>query len=524
MNASKNNTSTENNEIDLTTYEFSATYSPEDNKLRLYVDKYLERELFLKLKEHSFRSAPKQGEAAGCYLFIAPKWSTAREDFLLSLVDMIEDEAQPVAERAAQRAERFAGYREKRRAEAHGCADRSEGMDSTFGHQNEATAKKEANKADRIRGHALDNWSKAEYWTTRTAAVIAHALYKDNPSLRKRRIKGLNTDLRRCTKAQEERETHLKYLDEAQSNPEKIKEIMNCYVRLSMCFTLERFPRDEPISQYEGAQSFWGAIDGGIITAKQAEEMTREAYTRKAAHTQRWINHYTLRIAYETQMLGEQGGEMATAWEVGGTVEFDGDRCTISKVNKGRDGHISSVEITAYSYRIDASNCSNYQAPTEEALQKIKEAKAVKPKRAKLPDILNRSGKREISGEVFKNAKAGWRRSAEIRTEEINGTKYRLRYCLIKVKAGRIEGAFEINAKYDWLEVTLTDKKLKEAAPAKIIEKTEKTETQKELETLEAQNKEMEISGYDRTKYSNNVQRIAELIEQQQAKSEAVKS
>ena len=57
-----------------------ATYSPEDNKLRLFPACRLGTEDFEKVKKLGFRWAPRQE------LFVAPGWSPAREDLLTDLV------------------------------------------------------------------------------------------------------------------------------------------------------------------------------------------------------------------------------------------------------------------------------------------------------------------------------------------------------------------------------------------------------------------------------------------------------
>ena len=61
----------------------SATYSPEDNKIRLYPSTRLDAETFARVKKAGFRWAPKQE------LFVAPAWSCAREDLALELAGEI---------------------------------------------------------------------------------------------------------------------------------------------------------------------------------------------------------------------------------------------------------------------------------------------------------------------------------------------------------------------------------------------------------------------------------------------------
>lgn len=65
---------------------YTATYSPEDNKLRLYSTTRLDRETYARVKAVGFIWAPKQD------LFVAPMWTPIREDLLIELVGEIDDE------------------------------------------------------------------------------------------------------------------------------------------------------------------------------------------------------------------------------------------------------------------------------------------------------------------------------------------------------------------------------------------------------------------------------------------------
>jgi hypothetical protein len=51
---------------------FTATYSPDDNKLRLYASARLDAETYARIKAAGFRWAPVQS------LFIAPMWTPER--------------------------------------------------------------------------------------------------------------------------------------------------------------------------------------------------------------------------------------------------------------------------------------------------------------------------------------------------------------------------------------------------------------------------------------------------------------
>lgn len=169
----------------------TASYCPEDNKLRLYVGR-VPRPEYDALRAEGWTSTPRQS----CQ-FVA-HWTPERRDTALAYGDgIIDDEDQSPADRAADRAERFAGYSEKRTDEATGHADRYDAGPSAHGFQNQQRAERSAARHDRIADRAGDAWSKAEYWQRRTAGVISHALHVSTPDVRMGRIKVLEADLRR---------------------------------------------------------------------------------------------------------------------------------------------------------------------------------------------------------------------------------------------------------------------------------------------------------------------------------------
>lgn len=167
-----------------------ATYCPEDDKLRLYVGR-VPREEYDALRAEGWQTTAKQD------CDFSAVWTVERENTALSYAGEIGDEDQSPADRAADRAERFAGYREKRTDEATGHADRYDAGPSAHGFQNYGKAVRAADRHDRHATRATDAWSKAEYWQSRTAGVIANALYKSSPSVRMGRIKVLESELRR---------------------------------------------------------------------------------------------------------------------------------------------------------------------------------------------------------------------------------------------------------------------------------------------------------------------------------------
>lgn len=185
----------------------TATYSPEDNKLRLSASSRLDKELYDRVRAAGFRWAPKQD------VFVAPMWTPEREDLALELAGEVEDEDTSLVDRAEERAERFEGYGEKRsadasRARAHvdSIADGIPfGQPILVGHHSEKHARRDAEKIRAGMERAVKMWQTSQYWERRAAGAIHHAKYKERPDVRARRIKGLESDQRRNAKYTGER-------------------------------------------------------------------------------------------------------------------------------------------------------------------------------------------------------------------------------------------------------------------------------------------------------------------------------
>ena len=115
-----------------------ATYCPEDDKIRLYVGR-VPRDEYEALRKDGWTSTPKQN----CD-FVAV-WTPSREATALEYSGgTLEDEDQDPTDRAADRAERFSGYREKRTEEALQLADSYDQGPSHHGHQSHALATRRA--------------------------------------------------------------------------------------------------------------------------------------------------------------------------------------------------------------------------------------------------------------------------------------------------------------------------------------------------------------------------------------------
>lgn len=299
-----------------------ATYSPEDNKLRLYVRGRLDSEEYARVKAKGFKWAPKQA------LFVAPMWTPEREDFLLSLVDEIEDEDTSLVDRAEDRADRFTEYREKRTNEAQEAQQTASHISERFaggqpiliGHHSEKKARKDQEKMDNHLRKTIKLWETASYWKRRAAGALRHAKYKELPGVRARRIKGIQAEQRKQERTIAENERLLKMWETLEDDrkwtqkdgqPATMRERAEYIANRSCihrCFTLERYPRPEGCtSTYEGSMSLWSALDAGIITAEQAKEISLPSHTATIEWARRWVRHCENRVAYETAMLDEQG-------------------------------------------------------------------------------------------------------------------------------------------------------------------------------------------------------------------------
>lgn len=405
-------------DMGLLEYDHRGSYCPEDNKLRFYPDwddPDFDKE---HLKAAGYRWASKQE----CY--VCPRWTCTAEDAALDYVLEIEDENYSPTERAADRAERYAGYRDKRRQGAHSYADRM--GDSVAGFQDQRKADRAARKRDRLAGHAVTQWDRAEYWQMRTAGVIGHAEYREQPDVRRRRIKKLESEQR---KQLEDLEFRAKRL----AAWKKVSEMEGADVLLPLgddgyvdCVELNEagrlayglandyrsgvrldHPRDEGANKYakelhsyyagSGAFSLYDLLThdsyaayGEIerLTPKEVAEMYLEQIADpddEDSNGQRWKRHYDNRLAYENAMMENEGGNARDCDMVpGGWIylpdcrsarhlrDQEGRRLDwvqVQKVNKSSaSGKITSVTVHA---------CSPYSYASAEDQKKIR-SKVVK--------------------------------------------------------------------------------------------------------------------------------------------------
>ena len=375
---------------------YRATYSPDDNKLRLYLRHRLDEETYKRVKDAGFKHAPRQG------LFVAPMWTPDREDLLIELAGEIEDEDQSLFDRQEERAERFEEYSEKRAVESGQELAAVDSLASAIpfgqpilvGHHSERRARKHAKKIENGMRRAINLFETSEYWERRAEASLRHAAYKERPDVRWRRIKKIEADLRKAERRLQDVQKFIKLWSSENLN-RAMALVIAGIDHLHCCFTLEKYPRAPEKSQYEGSRSIWSALEDDIITAEQARDICIPCHERTIARLSRWTAHYRNRSAYERAMLDEQGGVLASDVEMvpGGQVKSCGEWLTIIRVNRS-GGKISSLVTSEYSFMsrgngavitITPDRVTEYKAPSAE---EAKTAKAA----AKRPPIVNYPG------------------------------------------------------------------------------------------------------------------------------------
>lgn len=343
--------------------KFSATYSPEDNKLRLYAASRLPADLYARIKAAGYSWAPKQE------CFIAPMWTPARADLAEELAGEIGDEDSTLITRAEERAERFDGYSDSRSADAESArqavaaiADNIPlGQPILIGHHSEKRARKDAERIQNGMRKAVKMWETARYWEERAAAAIRHAKYKERPDVRARRIKTLEAALRKVEKSKAEGLVDVKLWETLHDDAttllrrkdgttgtfyERALHLANA-AYYSHSYPLDKYPRTRPEqSKYEGPMGLWSALGGdqgeaaAIITPEHAQRMVLNGARSAIAYNERWAAHYENRIVYERAMLAESGGTVADKKgpEKGGACRCwaspNGGWSYIKKVNK----------------------------------------------------------------------------------------------------------------------------------------------------------------------------------------------
>lgn len=426
----------------------SATYSPEDNKLRLYTMHRLDEATYARVNAAGFKWAPKQG------FFVAPMWTPGREDLLLDLCGEIDDEDKSLMERAEERADRFSDYSDKRAQDAVTARNAVSaiaenipfGQPILVGHHSESRARKDAERIENGMRRSIKMWDTSEYWERRAAAALRHAEYKEQPAVRHRRIKKLEAELRKQERTRKEAEKFLAmWLDcEAEQNAELQHTVA---LRIaSMCWL--SLPRKEgDRKDFNQRPSAYNALNNcypNLYAPRSLAEVlavAKKVYPATMAHCDRWIGHFQNRITYERAMLDEQGGLKAEGFDIqpGGRVLVRGEWVVVLRVNK-RGGTINSVTTSCRYVPVRSlAEIVDYRAPTEEEAAKVKKA-------TKLPPLVNFPGEGfiEMTAEEYKSKHADYK-GTRVAKATANHGAYRYRITLLP--GCRIAAVFITDAK-----------------------------------------------------------------------------
>lgn len=330
--------------------EHTATYSPEDNKLRLYPACRLDPDEYAKVKAAGFIWAPKQE------LFVAPMWTPQRADLLTEMCGEIGDEDTGLVDRAEQRAERFEDYGDSRRADAEQAREAVSsiadgipmGQPILVGHHSEKHARRDAEKIENGMRRAVKMWETSQYWKSRAAGAIRAAKYKELPAVRARRIKGIEAEIR----------SYIAGYTPHANQPPMMQQRWNA-------------KREDPEIPHA-----WVGPHG-----RGGRWVPVEDLPRIEAGCQRWLAHLRNRLEYERAMLAEGGGLKAEGFDiqVGGRIQRRGEWFIVTKLNK-RDGALMSVTVLGHwCSTVQLEEIQGYQPPSEGDAEKVKVATSVGP-------------------------------------------------------------------------------------------------------------------------------------------------
>lgn len=310
-----------------------ATYSLQDDKIRIYFDERIEKELWNEFKKAGFSWTMKQDSD------LVAVWTPWREDFAIKYCGNLHEEESDMLDRSADRAERFDGYLENRIKDTVNNIDNV----SAIGMQSESKAEARAKKINRMRDKANLNFNKATYWHSRIEGVISHAIRKESSGVRKRRIRTLKKDLAK----------HQKEVDFYNKKLEKYKTMTQSEIDLLNFRDNEKPKKEELIETLEGFL--------------------------KSGNASRWFDHLNFRLEYEQKVLESQGHVVLEAdYKKGGKI----NGMIIIRINKYK-GEINSFTVENPDYepnnywkpfecKILIENVNHYEPPTTTIKKKKK--------------------------------------------------------------------------------------------------------------------------------------------------------
>ncbi|KZK92523.1 MULTISPECIES: DUF3560 domain-containing protein [unclassified Pseudovibrio] len=432
-----------------------ATYSPEDNKLRLYAEDRFDEETYAIVKSFGFNWAPKQK------LFVAPAWTPEREDFCVAIAGDIEAEGTTLAERAAAKAERLEDYaanKERKAGELFSAADElsrmfEDGQPILAGHHSERKALKTKDRMDSNLKRGVESQKAARHYLYKAVSVQHHANFKNSPKVRANRIKALFVELRKYQSDLNHYALALKVWEKTTSEK-----------GISGLVEIGRI-RTGSIAAWETR----GRIKEGEITLQELRSERIAAFKWQLENTNRhrWVDHLLNRLAYENEMLG---GVSRFEGEITATLLQTFARAHGAdkpKATKTQSGNFELKSIAPLPFQFMQGETSQTLELTDaEWRELMKDVCYVVPvKKDAKPSILNfkaenlQSPSRYHSGEIstFEQIELTKAEYAKIHAE-VRGTrlsvcgKFRFKICLDPNYKGPRNQA-------SWVAVFLTDSK-----------------------------------------------------------------
>lgn len=281
----------------------SATYSPQDDKLRVYFVSRQGDDVIQPLRDAGFRWAGAQE----CWFAV---WTPEREDACFAVgAESIDDEPSTLEERAEARADRFEGYVDSAKQDSadgyatfkgiHSCIPF--GQPILVGHHSERRHRRDLERADNGMRKAIEADKRAGYWASRAEGAVRWARYKEAPGVRARRIKGLEAEARKIGRNRSDLALLLQHFTES--------------APFGKLLALANIGRSVPYGVWGKLDKLKSDPNADIHTATATDpaavleivRSVRVGAEKCDAVNVRWQDHLAGRIAYEKDQLGEQG-------------------------------------------------------------------------------------------------------------------------------------------------------------------------------------------------------------------------
>ena len=311
-----------------------ATYSPEDDKIRIYSGR-VPREMYDALREAKFNRAYKQG----CFY---AKWYPYTEDIALALCGEITDEDTSLFDRAEDRAGRFAGYSSNAEKRAETAIRAGEaavngiplGQPILVGHHSERKHRRAVERAQREAQKVVEEVDRRDYWASRARGVLRHAEYKVQRGPTMRRIKKLESDKRHWQSTKDGK----KYNEALGWLLYDLKD--ECAEELT----------EGGMGDYHGrmkAATLW-ATTKTLPDMPKAEARLQKWQAARERLCDRWLAHLEGQITYwKTLLQDEHDEDIDEQWplEKGCWVETVYGWAQVVRVNRGAERRITSVSL-----------------------------------------------------------------------------------------------------------------------------------------------------------------------------------